>query len=157
MYGSPWKNFCVIQEYFILKIKRKGWGGGNKGGEVEVVWWGPRYVCADFVRMQIARSRLGIDEIGGRVTEPQKLEINCRRHTASHYSEATWPFSTPSQSISYYNHANCSQIRDLTYWYYIAARPLGYASLLEASNNMKYTPLLFSVYIHQGKTPPKII
>lgn len=55
---------------------------------------GARCVCADFVRMQIVESRLGIDEIGSRVTEPQKLEINCRRHTASHYSEAAWPSST---------------------------------------------------------------
>lgn len=102
-------------------------------------------VCADFVRMQIVGSRLGIDEIGGRVTEPQRLEIKCRRHTASHYSEAAWPCSTLSQSISYYNHANCGQIRDLTYWYYIPVQPLGYASLLGASNNMHYAPLLFTV------------
>lgn len=102
-------------------------------------------VCADFVRMQIVGSRLGIDEIGGRVTEPQRLEINCRRHTASHYSEAAWPCSTLSQSISYYNHANCGQIKDLTYWYYIPVQPLGYASLLGASNNMHYAPLLFTV------------
>lgn len=95
-----------------------------------------RRVCADFVRMQIAGSRLGIDEIGGQETEPQKLEINCWRHTASHYSEAAWPCSTLSQSISYYNHANCGQIRDLTYWYYIPVQPLGYTSLLEARNSM---------------------
>ena len=110
-----------------------------------------RRVCADFVRMQIVGSRLGIDEIGGRVTEPQKLEINCRRHTASHYSEAAWPCSTLSQSISYYNHANCGQIRDLTYWYYIPVQPPGYASLLGASNNMHYAPLLFCVWAHEGE------
>lgn len=101
-------------------------GGGGVGSRV----------CADFVRMQIAGSRLGIDEIGSRETEPQKLEINCRRHKASHYSGAAWPCSTLSQSISYYNHANCGQIRDLTYWYYIPVQPLGYISLLEASNCM---------------------
>lgn len=101
-------------------------GGGGVGSRV----------CADFVRMQIAGSRLGIDEIGSRETEPQKLEINCRRHKASHYSGAAWPCSTLSQSISYYNHANCGQIRDLTYWYYILVQPLGYISLLEASNCM---------------------
>lgn len=91
------------------------------------------------------------------MTEPQKLEINCRRHTASHYSEAAWPCSTLSQSISYYNHANCGQIRDLTYWYYISVQPPGYASLLGASNNMHYAPLLFSVETHKGKTLPQTI
>lgn len=30
--------------------------------------------------MQIVGSRLDIDEIWSWVTEPQKLEINCRRH-----------------------------------------------------------------------------
>lgn len=93
-----------------------------------------RRVCVDFVRMQIAGSRLGIDEIGSRETEPQKLEINCRRHKASHYGAAAWPCSTLSQSISYYNHANCGQIRGLTYWYYIPVQPLCYISLLEAGN-----------------------
>lgn len=93
-------------------------------------------VCVDFVRMQIAGSRLGIDEIGSRETEPQKLEINCRRHKASHYGEAAWPCSTLSQSISYYNHADCVQTRGLTYWYYIPVQPLCYISLLEAGNCM---------------------
>lgn len=120
-------------------------GGAGRGGDV----------CVDFVGRQIAGSRLRIDEIGARVTEPQKLEINCRRHTASHYSEAAWPCSTLSQSISYYNHANCGQIRDLTYWYYIPVQPLGYASLLGASNNMHYAPFLFAVQPHKGKTLPQ--
>lgn len=56
-----------------------------------------RPVCVVFVRMQIVRSRLDIDEIRVRakwargLTEPHKLEINCRTHTDSHYSEAAWP------------------------------------------------------------------
>lgn len=103
-------------------------GGGGAGRHPG------RRVCVDFVGMQIAGSRLGIDEIGSRETEPQKLEINCRRHKASHYGEAAWPCSTLSQSISYYNHANCGQIRGLTYWYYIPVQPLCYISLLEAGN-----------------------
>lgn len=73
---------------------------------------------------------------GALATEPKKLEINCRRHAASHYSGATWPCSTLSPSISYYNHANCGQIRDLTYWYDIPVQPEGYESLLETSNSM---------------------
>lgn len=45
------------------------------------------------MEMQISGSRLGIDGKGGGAlaTEPKKLEINCRRHVASHYSGATWP------------------------------------------------------------------
>lgn len=101
---------------------------------------GNRRCCAGFVRRQIVRSRLGIDEMGDRVTEPQKLEINCVGHAASHYSEAAWPGSTLSQSISYYNHANCGQIRDLTYWYYIPVQP---PLLLGAGSNMHCA--LFSV------------
>lgn len=121
----------------IKTLGRRGWrrwGCWQRGGE-------GRRVCADFIRMQIVGSRLGIDKIGCRLTEPQKLEINCRRHMASHYSEADWPCSTLSQSISYYNHANCGQIKDLTYWYYIPVQPTGYASLLGARNNMYYAPL----------------
>lgn len=135
-------------------IYRKRITGIERIEKVEVrllAAWGAKHVCVD---LQIVGSRLGIDEIGSLLTEPQKLEINCRRHTASHYSEAAWPCSTLSQSISYYNHANCGQIRDLTYWYYIPVQPLGYASLLGSSNNMYYVPLLFSVSTHEQKILP---
>lgn len=104
-------------------------------GGVDGCRWGE----AVFVEMQISGSRLGIDGKGGGgglATEPKKLEINCRRHTASHYSGATWPCSTLSPSISYYNHANCGQIKELTYWYDIPEQPEGYESLLETSNTM---------------------
>lgn len=135
-------------------IYRKRITGIERIEKVEVrlpAAWGAKHVCVD---LQIVGSRLGIDGIESLLTEPQKLEINCRRHTASHYSEAAWPCSTLSQSISYYNHANCGQIRDLTYWYYIPVQPLGYASLLGSSNNMYYVPLLFSVSTHEQKILP---
>lgn len=59
-------------------------GGGGRGEVVGVGGGGSRRVCAEFVRRQTVGSRLGIDEIGGRATELQKLEINCRRHTVGH-------------------------------------------------------------------------
>lgn len=90
--------------------------------------WGCRYLDQDWV--------LTRNGGWGRATEPKELEINCRRHAASHYSGATWPCSTLSPSISYYNHANCGQIRDLTYWHNIPVQPEGYESLLEANNSM---------------------
>lgn len=86
--------------------------------------------------MQIVESRLDIDEKESCVAEPQKLGINCWRHVA--VITAVWPCSTLSPSISYYNHANCGQITDLTYWYYIIVQGASYIVLFESSSMAHY-------------------
>lgn len=122
--------------YTGIIYRKEHWIGGKtgvRGGGCWQVQVGGRCVCGDadiWIKIGYWRDR------GGLATEPKKLEINCRRHTASHYSGATWPRSTLSLSISYYNHANCGQIGDLTYWYNIPVHPEGYESLLEANNSM---------------------
>lgn len=129
------------------KTGARGGGGGRGRGVLTSADGG----VAVFVGMQISGSRLGIDEKGGAgATEPKELEINCRRHAASHYSGATWPRSTLSPSISYYNHANCGQIRDLTYWYNIPVQPEGYESLLKANNS------ICNIHLFLFRVPPLI-